>query len=132
MGETSTDGSESRARDQLHRWDSASHAGTSWAGHELPAVQIDTFGKFPYVLVKLSDRLAGSKLLVRGKNGRSEMQLVSSVTKEVHSFAVSMIDSDDLCRHFHLDMLCAWHSYTAMDRPANMHTEMDATGVANA
>ncbi|EIE26801.1 hypothetical protein COCSUDRAFT_59309 [Coccomyxa subellipsoidea C-169] len=65
------------------RWDSASHAGMSWAGQELPAVQIDKFGKFPFVLVKLSDRLAGSKLLVRGKNGRSEMQLVSTVTKEV-------------------------------------------------
>ncbi|CAL8467141.1 g6677 [Coccomyxa elongata] len=65
------------------RWDSASHAGMNWAGQELPAVQIDKFGRFPFVLVKLSDRLAGSKLLVRGKNGRSEMQLVSAVTKEV-------------------------------------------------
>jgi hypothetical protein len=46
-------------------------------------VQIDKFGKFMYVLVKLSDRIAGSKLLVRGKNGRSEQQLVSSVSKEV-------------------------------------------------
>lgn len=65
------------------RWDSASHAGVSWAGQELPAVQIDKFGKFAYVLVKLTDRLAGSKLLVRGKNGRTEQQLVSAVSKEV-------------------------------------------------
>ncbi len=46
-------------------------------------MQIDKFGKFAYVLVKLSDRLAGSKLFVRGKNGRSEQQLVSAVSKEV-------------------------------------------------
>lgn len=47
-------------------------------------MQIDKFGKFPYVLVKLSDRMAGNKLIVRGKNGRSEPQLVSGVSKEVH------------------------------------------------
>ena len=44
---------------------------------------IDKFGKFPYVLVKLSDRMGGNKLIVRGKNGRSEPQLVSAVSKEV-------------------------------------------------
>ena len=68
-----------------HRWDSASHAGASWAGHELPAVQIERFGRFTYVLVKLSDRTAGSKLLVRGKNGRSEAQLVSAITNEARA-----------------------------------------------
>ena len=46
-------------------------------------MQIDKFGRFAYVLVRLSDRLAGSKLLVRGKNGRSEQQLLLAVTKEV-------------------------------------------------
>ena len=65
------------------RWDSAAQSGTSWAGQELPAVQIDRFGRFAYVLVRLSDRLAGSKLLVRGHNGRTEEQLVSAVTREV-------------------------------------------------
>lgn len=75
------------------RWDTASHAGMNWAGQELPAVQIDKFGRFPFVLVKLSDRLAGSKLLVRGKNGRSEMQLVSTVTKEVPAHALTLLFS---------------------------------------
>lgn len=48
-------------------------------------MQIDKFGKFPYVLVKLSDRVAGNKLIVRGKNGRTEPQLVSGVSQEVRS-----------------------------------------------
>jgi hypothetical protein len=49
-------------------------------------VQIDAFGRFTYVLVKLSDRGASApKLLVRGKNGRSEAQLLSAVTKEVRA-----------------------------------------------
>ena len=68
----------------LCRWDTAANAGISWVGQDIPAVQIDKFGKFPYVLVKLSDRMAGNKLIVRGKNGRSEPQLVSAVSKEVH------------------------------------------------
>ena len=46
-------------------------------------MQIDKFGKFPYILVRLSDRVAGTKLIVRGKNGRAESQLVSAVSKEV-------------------------------------------------
>ena len=46
-------------------------------------MQIDKFGKFPYILVRLSDRVAGTKLIVRGKNGRTESQLVSAVSKEV-------------------------------------------------
>ena len=52
-------------------------------------MQIDKFGKFPYVLVKLSDRMAGNKLIVRGKNGRSEPQLVSAVSKEVECWLQS-------------------------------------------
>ena len=51
---------------------------------------IDKFGKFPYVLVKLSDRMAGNKLIVRGKNGRSEPQLVSAVSKEVSHWLQSL------------------------------------------
>jgi hypothetical protein len=55
------------------------------------------------VLVKLSDRLAGSKLLVRGKNGRSEMQLVSTVTKEVRACTLFSADistsSQSFTRH---------------------------------
>ena len=46
-------------------------------------MMIDKFGKFPYILVRLSDRMAGTKLIVRGKNGRTESQLVSAVSKEV-------------------------------------------------
>ena len=65
------------------RWDTASNAGISWAGQDIPAVQIDKFGKFQYILVRLSDRIAGTKLIVRGKNGRTESQLVSAVSKEV-------------------------------------------------
>ena len=63
-------------------------------------MQIDRFGRFTYVLVKLSDRTAGSKLLVRGKNGRSEAQLLSAVTKEVRSG----------CRRFLCFELCSDHT----------------------
>ncbi len=71
----------------VRRWDTAANAGISWAGQDIPAVQIDKFGKFPYILVRLSDRVAGNKLIVRGKNGRTESQLVSAVSKEVRPLA---------------------------------------------
>ena len=67
-------------------------------------MQIDKFGKFPYVLVKLSDRMAGNKLIVRGKNGRSEPQLVSAVSKEVEHWlqALQMSGSaETVCNSVH-------------------------------
>ena len=64
------------------RWDSASN-GSSWPVQQLPAVQIDMFGRFPFVLAKAGDRLGAKKLLVRGRNGATEAQLVNSILKEV-------------------------------------------------
>lgn len=64
------------------RWDSASN-GSSGPVQQLPAVQIDKFGRFPFVLAKAGDRLGARKLLVRGRNGATEAQLVNSILKEV-------------------------------------------------
>ncbi|KAK9843420.1 hypothetical protein WJX81_001473 [Elliptochloris bilobata] len=63
------------------RWDSASNGG--WPVQQLPAVQIDKFGRFPFVLAKAGDRLGAKKLLVRGRNGATEAQLVNGILKEV-------------------------------------------------
>jgi Janus/Ocnus family (Ocnus) len=49
----------------------------------MPAVEIDAFGRFHYVLIKLSNHLDARKLLVRGKNHCSESQLVQLVKQEV-------------------------------------------------
>ena len=70
---------------------------------------IDKFGKFPYVLVKLSDRMAGNKLIVRGKNGRSEPQLVSAVSKEVNGWLQSLQVSSSA--RLVKSRACALHAY---------------------
>lgn len=64
------------------RWDSASN-GSGGPVQQLPAVQIDKFGRFPFVLAKAGDRLGARKLLVRGRNGATEAQLVNNILKEV-------------------------------------------------
>ena len=48
------------------RWDSAKGSGAGcWPVAALPAVAIDKFGRFPFVLAKAGDRLGAKKLLVR-------------------------------------------------------------------
>ena len=42
----------------------------------LPAVSIDMHGRFPFVLVRAADRSGMHKLLVRGKNGTTQHQLL--------------------------------------------------------
>ena len=56
----------------------------SWAGQYLRAVQIDSYGQFPFILVKVSDRTSAHRLLVRGKNNSSTAELYQAVTQEVH------------------------------------------------
>ena len=40
------------------------------------ASQIDTYGSFPFVLLKVADRTGMNKLLVRGKNYSSDQSLL--------------------------------------------------------
>ena len=56
----------------------------SWAGQYLRAVQIDSYGHFPFILVKVSDRTSAHRLLVRGKNNSSTAELYQAVAQEVH------------------------------------------------
>ena len=41
----------------------------------LSGAQVDTYGSFPFVLLKVADRSGVNKLLVRGKNYNSEVVL---------------------------------------------------------
>lgn len=65
------------------RWGDVSTAGDSWAGHYLPTVQVDTYGTFPFVLLKVTDRSGVNKLLVRGKIAFVEAQLLQAAHKEI-------------------------------------------------
>ena len=42
----------------------------------MPAVTVDMHGRFPFVLLRAKDPSGMHKLLVRGKNGHSQAQLL--------------------------------------------------------
>eukprot|EP00887_Chlorella_sp_A99_P001564 scaffold8.g1564.t1 len=54
----------------------------------VPAVQLDSWGNFSFVLVRLTDRQGRQKLIVRGKNGCQEQQVFRMLEQEVASQAV--------------------------------------------
>ncbi|GAB4815393.1 hypothetical protein N2152v2_002439 [Parachlorella kessleri] len=69
------------------RWESAT-AGQPWVGQHLAAVTMDSWGRFPYVLVRLADRSNRHKLLVRGRNGMEEAAMFAQLEQEVSRAAV--------------------------------------------
>ncbi|KAL4458161.1 hypothetical protein ABPG75_013026 [Micractinium tetrahymenae] len=65
------------------RWEATS-GGAQWVAQHLPAVQIDSWSAFPFVLVRLSEpqRSQRQKLLVRGRNGATEHQAYAAAEQE--------------------------------------------------
>ena len=71
------------------RWEAAAGGGP-WVAQHLPAVQIDSWSAFPFVLARLSEaRGQRQKLLVRGRNGASEAQAYAAVEQEAARAAVA-------------------------------------------
>jgi hypothetical protein len=56
---------------------------TPWVAARLPALMVDSWGQFPFILAKLVDRSGRKKMLVRGKNGVEEAHLLSTLVQEV-------------------------------------------------
>ena len=64
------------------RWEAASSS-SPWVAQHLPAVQIDSWSSFAFVLVRLAEvRSQRQKLLVRGRNGASDTQAYASAEQE--------------------------------------------------
>ncbi|GFR49603.1 hypothetical protein Agub_g11673 [Astrephomene gubernaculifera] len=67
--------------------------GPPWVGHLIPVVQIDEWGSFRFLMLKLQDRsgrAAGSerqRILIRGHNYCSEGQLVEECNREILSLS---------------------------------------------
>lgn len=72
------------------RWEAAS-GGAQWVAQHLPAVQIDSWSAFPFVLVRLSEpqRSQRQKLLVRGRNGATEHQAYAAAEQEAARAAIT-------------------------------------------
>jgi hypothetical protein len=48
-------------------------------------VTVDSWGRFPFVLVRLLDRSNRHKVLVRGRNGAEEAALFAQLEQEVRA-----------------------------------------------
>lgn len=55
----------------------------SWAGQHLKAVDVDTYGVYRFVLVRVNDRTSAHRLLVRGRNGAGVEELMRELVSEV-------------------------------------------------
>jgi hypothetical protein len=73
------------------QWGDALAAGASWAGQFLPAVTIDMHGRFPFVLLRASDPTGAHKLLVRGKYGCTQVQLLQAAKQEAAQQSASRL-----------------------------------------
>ncbi len=72
-----------RAADERWREAQAPPGGELWVGALLEAVEIDDWGKFKFVLVRVRDRGGRQKLLIRGGNYASEGALVEALHRQV-------------------------------------------------
>lgn len=55
----------------------------TWAGCHIKTVDIDMYGHFSFVLVKVADNTKAHRLLVRGRQSRTHADLMKSLTSEV-------------------------------------------------
>ena len=86
-------------RQVVERWSAAGAAGagpgsTAGAGASailaaVPAVSLDSWGRFSFVLVRITDRQGRQKMCVRGKNGYSDAAIQRQLEQEVATAAVA-------------------------------------------
>ena len=81
-------------RKVTERWSAASGAPAGGGGGNagilavVPAFQLDSWGKFRFVLARITDRQGRQKLLVRGSNGCEEDKVFRMLEQEVAATAV--------------------------------------------
>ena len=89
----------SKARDLLQKqeaieeaaaalWEASVSASEAWAGRELVPVQIDLWGRYPYVVIRVSDGPGHhQRFLVRGRNGVAQLASLEEVQRQVRADA---------------------------------------------
>ena len=76
-------------RQVAERWEST-EAQQPWAAQSIPAVNIDSWGQFPFVLARVMDLATGrQKLLIRGRNRFNAKQAGEALQQEVAAESVN-------------------------------------------
>ena len=65
------------------RWQDASRGSNAWVGQFVAPCQIDSSGKFTYILARVESSALSAKIIIRGKRGCTEAQLFSMFKQEV-------------------------------------------------
>lgn len=73
------------------RWREVQSAQASelWVGALLESVEVDDWGKYKFLLLRIRDRAGRQKLLVRGANYASDAKLVEGLHRQVGETIVS-------------------------------------------
>jgi hypothetical protein len=58
-------------------------AGELWVGALLESAEVDDWGKYKFLLLRLRDRAGRQKLLVRGANYASDAKIVEGLHRQV-------------------------------------------------
>jgi len=66
----------------------AAQINSAWVGATLPVVQVDTWGRFAFILASVADK-DHHKLLVRGLNGQDEQQTINKLKLEASRAATA-------------------------------------------
>jgi hypothetical protein len=79
-------------KEVAQRWETAGRGQEpDWAAQRIPAVTIDSWGTFPFILCRLMDRRSNrQKLLVRGANRMTEAQANRALHEEVSAAASTL------------------------------------------
>ena len=97
----------------------------SWAGQHLKAVDVDAYGSYRFVLVRVNDRTNAHRLLVRGKNGTGVEDLMREIVTEV-----GLSGGTKACMHT-LTIISTLAVARAAYRETCINTERSANTVEN-
>ncbi len=78
------------------RWE-ITNAAPAWIGQQISAVQIDSWGRFPFCLARLVDQGNRQKLLVFGKNSCDERQNFAALEHEVRVIICGCVGDMMVC-----------------------------------
>lgn len=106
------------------RWQDASRGSNAWVGQFLAPCQIDSSGKFSYILAKIESSALSAKIIIRGKRGCTEAQLINMFKQEVSvlplsSGVLAVSWAASLCASL---LLCIWRSRLAEMWAADRYT----------
>jgi hypothetical protein len=81
-------------------------AGELWVGALLESAEVDDWGKYKFLLLRLRDRAGRQKLLVRGANYASDAKIVEGLHRQVRC-GHGVVRCASFCSSGHASVSCS-------------------------